>query len=156
MRYLAYGQLVGATRNVGPNVCCGSKLYENAAERRTRRIVFQLSCSDRSYQCKFLSHRRNRDGISTRKLHVRVFTQPGAHTGPPPPIWYVRSALVKVAGLCTFEDARNIGAGPLPAAFSVLAITIRLPAAAASRLSYIVGMEWRAPSVERHRCSTYA
>src|ERR1700716_2872726 len=41
-------------------------------------LFSHLPSSDRSCQCNWFPHRRNRDGNSTRKLGVRVFTQPGS------------------------------------------------------------------------------
>ena len=38
----------------------------------------QFPSLDRTGKCNWFSHRQNREGISTRKLNVRVFTQPGA------------------------------------------------------------------------------
>ena len=40
-------------------------------------LFSQLPSSGRSYQCNWFPHRRNRDGNSTRKLNIGVFTQPG-------------------------------------------------------------------------------
>jgi len=39
-------------------------------------MVFSIAFSDRSCQCNWLLHRRNRDKNSTRKLGVRVFNKP--------------------------------------------------------------------------------
>src|ERR1700694_439282 len=56
-------------------------------------LFSQLPSSDRSCQRNWFPHRRNRDGNSTRKLNVRVFTQPrsdsevsafGVKTASPP------------------------------------------------------------------------
>src|SRR6202790_5242555 len=43
-------------------------------------LFSQSPSSDRSCQCNWFPHRRNRDGNSTRKLNVRVFTQPRSKT----------------------------------------------------------------------------
>ena len=41
-------------------------------------LFSQSPSSDRSCQCNWFLHRRNRDGNSTRRLGVGVFTQPGS------------------------------------------------------------------------------
>jgi len=51
----------------------------------------QLPSSYRGCQCNWLPHRRNRDGNSTCKLGVRVFTQPGSNSEVRPPERQVRS-----------------------------------------------------------------
>jgi hypothetical protein len=52
--------------------CVKTRLGEGRAE-----LFSQLPSSESSYQYNRLLHRRNRDGSSTRKLGVGVFTQPG-------------------------------------------------------------------------------
>jgi hypothetical protein len=49
-------------------------------------LFSQWPSSDRSYRCNWFPHRRNRDGNSTGKLNVRVFTQPrpGTNIDQPP------------------------------------------------------------------------
>ena len=60
----------------------------------TRRIIFSILPSyDRNCQCNWFPHRRNRDGNSTRKLNVRVFTQPRSKTEVAPRERQVRSTL---------------------------------------------------------------
>src|SRR5258708_39467725 len=41
-------------------------------------LFSQLPSSDRSCQCNWFLHRRNRDGNSTPRLGAGVFTQPGS------------------------------------------------------------------------------
>src|ERR1019366_8992006 len=41
-------------------------------------LFSQFPSPDRTGKCNWFSHRQNREGISTRKLNVRVFTQPGS------------------------------------------------------------------------------
>jgi hypothetical protein len=43
-------------------------------------LLSQLPSSDRSCQCNWFPHRRSRDGNSTRKFNVRVFTRPRSQT----------------------------------------------------------------------------
>src|ERR1700688_308170 len=52
-----------------------TRLGEGRAE-----LFSQLPSSESGYQYNRLLHRRNRDGSSTRKLRVGVFTQPGPAT----------------------------------------------------------------------------
>src|SRR4030081_81983 len=52
--------------------CVKTRLGEEYAE-----LFSQLPSSERSCQYNRLPHRRNRDGSSTRKLDIGVFTQPG-------------------------------------------------------------------------------
>src|SRR5471032_1850567 len=56
----------------GPG-CVKTRLGEGCAE-----LFSQLASSERSCQYNRLPHRRNRDGSSTRKLDIGVFTQPGS------------------------------------------------------------------------------
>src|ERR1035437_361183 len=43
-------------------------------------LFSQFPSLDRTGKCNWFSHRQNREGISTRKLNVRVFTQPCMRT----------------------------------------------------------------------------
>jgi hypothetical protein len=52
--------------------CVKTRSSQGCAE-----LFSQSPSSDRSCQCNWIPHRRNRDGNSTRKFNVRVFTQPG-------------------------------------------------------------------------------
>src|ERR1035441_5732836 len=52
--------------------CVKTRLGEGCAE-----LFSQLPSSERSCQYNRLPHRRNRDGSSTRKLDIGVFTQLG-------------------------------------------------------------------------------
>src|SRR5665811_659219 len=52
--------------------CVKTCLSQGCAE-----LFSQLPSLDRTGKCNWFSHRQNREGISTRKLNVRVFTQPG-------------------------------------------------------------------------------
>jgi hypothetical protein len=52
--------------------CVKTRLGEGCAE-----LFSQLPSSERSRQYNRLPYRRNRDGSSTRKLDIGVFTQPG-------------------------------------------------------------------------------
>jgi hypothetical protein len=63
--------------------CVKTRSSQGCAE-----LFSQLPSFDRSCQCNWFSRRRNRDGNSTRKLNVRVFTQgtwgrQGHETGHP-------------------------------------------------------------------------
>src|SRR2546429_7911463 len=53
--------------------CVKTRLGKGCAE-----LFSQLLPSERSCQHNRLPHRRNRDGSSTRKLEIGVFTQPGS------------------------------------------------------------------------------
>jgi O-methyltransferase domain/Dimerisation domain len=55
--------------------CVKTRLSEDCVE-----LFSQLPSSERSCQYNRLPHRRNRDGISTRKLDIGVFTQAGPET----------------------------------------------------------------------------
>src|SRR5450631_3511651 len=55
--------------------CVKTRLGEGCAE-----LFSQLPSSERSCQYNRLPHRRNRDGSSTRKLDIGVFTQPGPNS----------------------------------------------------------------------------
>src|ERR1019366_10303039 len=46
-------------------------------------LLSQFPSLDRAGKCNWFSHRQNREGISTRKLNVRVFTQPGSGADSP-------------------------------------------------------------------------
>src|ERR1035437_2938640 len=52
--------------------CAKTCLSQGCAE-----LLSQFPSLDRAGKCNWFSHRQNREGISTRKLNVRVFTQPG-------------------------------------------------------------------------------
>src|ERR1700704_5864304 len=52
--------------------CVKTRMGEECAE-----LFSQLPSSERSCQYNRLPYRRNRDGSSTRKLDIGVFTQPG-------------------------------------------------------------------------------
>src|SRR5216684_637845 len=54
----------------------GPGCVKTSVSQRCTELFSQFSSRDRSCQCNCFSHRRNRDGNSTRKLNVRVFTQP--------------------------------------------------------------------------------
>jgi hypothetical protein len=54
-------------------------------------LFSQLPSSDRVASAIGIPHRRNRDGNSTRKFDVGVFTQPGSKPEVPPLKWEVRS-----------------------------------------------------------------
>src|SRR6476659_5986900 len=75
-RLCRQGRRAGEDRLNQPDFCCGSKLGENSLGQWRRRIVFSMPPSERSCQHNRLLHRRNRDGSSTRKLAIGVFTQP--------------------------------------------------------------------------------
>ena len=60
----------------GTNVRFGSRLCENVPSQGRLELFSQLPSSDRSCQCNWFLHRRNRDGNSTRRLGVGVFKQP--------------------------------------------------------------------------------
>src|ERR1700716_532921 len=67
-------------------------------------LFSQLPSSDRSCQCNWFLHRRNRDGNSTRKLGVGVFTQPGPRSDVSQPL---RSQGVPLTtAWCWFESCR--------------------------------------------------
>src|SRR5664280_1185534 len=53
--------------------CVKTCLSQGCAE-----LFSQFPSLDRTGKCNWFSNRRNRAGISTRKLNVRVFTQPGS------------------------------------------------------------------------------
>src|SRR5476651_806048 len=55
--------------------CVKTRLGEGCAE-----LFSQLPSSERSCQYNRLPHRRNREGSSTRKLDIGVFTQPCMRT----------------------------------------------------------------------------
>jgi hypothetical protein len=55
--------------------CVKTRLGEGCAE-----LFSQSPSSERSCQYNRLPHRRNRDGSSTRKLDIGVFTQPGSNS----------------------------------------------------------------------------
>src|SRR6266404_5725998 len=57
---------------LGPG-CVKTRLGKGCAE-----LFSQLPSSGRSWQYNRLPYRRNRDGSSTRKLDIGVFTQPGS------------------------------------------------------------------------------
>src|ERR1019366_6289499 len=61
-----------------PNVGCGSRLCENVLEPRMRGIAFSISFSRQSWKVQLVFTSTKSRGISTRKLNVRVFTQPGS------------------------------------------------------------------------------
>jgi len=71
---LADKSLLGSGRmsELGPG-CVKTRLGKGCAE-----LFSQLLPSERSCQHNRLPHRRNRDGSSTRKLEIGVFTQPGS------------------------------------------------------------------------------
>src|ERR1035437_1455151 len=56
----------------GPG-CVKTCLSQGCAE-----LFSQFPSLDRTGKCNWFSHRQNREGISTRKLNARVFTQPGS------------------------------------------------------------------------------
>src|ERR1035437_7309480 len=53
--------------------CAKTCLSQGCAE-----LLSQFPSLDRAGKCNWFSHRQNREGISRRKLNVRVFTQPGS------------------------------------------------------------------------------
>ena len=59
----------------GPG-CVKTCLSQGCAE-----LFSQFPSLDRTGKCNWFSHRQNREGISTRKLNVRVFTQVRRETG---------------------------------------------------------------------------
>src|SRR6202022_1063230 len=61
-----------ATSRMGPGC------VKTCASQACPELFSQLPSSDRSCQCNWFLHRRNRDGNSTHKLGVGVFTQPGS------------------------------------------------------------------------------
>jgi hypothetical protein len=64
-------------------------------------------------QCKFLSHRRNRDGISTHKLQVRVFTEPGPKADSPRQTPALRGPGLRGINLKVAADGDEIRGGRL-------------------------------------------
>src|SRR5471032_1929038 len=97
---------------MGPG-CVKTRLGEGCAE-----LFSQLASSERSCQYNRLPHRRNRDGNSTRKLDVGVFTQPGSKSEVSPLAQHVRSTLNsrhrQAAPACPFgaNNGRRAGKGP--------------------------------------------
>src|SRR5450759_1663984 len=65
----------GAVRSAFDPGCVKTCLSQECAE-----LFSQFPSLDRTGKCNWFSHRQNREGISTRKLNVRVFTQPGPTT----------------------------------------------------------------------------
>src|ERR1019366_1832430 len=57
---------------LGPG-CVKTCLSQGCAE-----LFSQFPSLNRTGKCNWFSHRQNREGISTRKLNVRVLTQPGS------------------------------------------------------------------------------
>src|ERR1019366_9358394 len=57
---------------LGPG-CVKTCLSQGCAE-----LFSQFPSLDRTGKCNWFLHRQNREGISTRKLNVRVFTQTGS------------------------------------------------------------------------------
>jgi hypothetical protein len=72
---------------LGPG--CG----KNVHEQRMRRIVFSLSSFSGDCQSGSFVIQRNRDKLSTRKLDVGVFTQPGSKAALGPRLSKVCSSL---------------------------------------------------------------
>src|ERR1035437_2645130 len=70
----------------GPG-CTKTCLSQGCAE-----LLSQFPSLDRAGKCNWFSHRQNREGISKRKLNVRVFTQPGSKTVLTAPERHFRSA----------------------------------------------------------------
>jgi hypothetical protein len=68
--------------------CVKTRLGEGCAA-----LFSQLPSSERSCQYNRLPHRRNRDGSSTRKLDIGVFTQPRSKTEVPGFARHVRFTL---------------------------------------------------------------
>src|SRR5674476_45022 len=60
---------------LGPG-CAKTCLSQGCAE-----LLSQFPSLDRAGKCNWFSHRQNREGISTRKLNVRVLTQVRRETG---------------------------------------------------------------------------
>src|SRR5450631_1063327 len=65
--------------------CVKTRLGEGCAE-----LFSQLPSSERSCQYNRLPHRRNRDGSSTRKLDIGVFTQPRPEADLTVPSYFTR------------------------------------------------------------------
>ena len=73
----AVGPPLGPMSELGPG-CVKTRLGKGCAE-----LFSQLLPSERSCQHNRLPHRRNRDGSSTRKLEIGVFTQSGSKADIP-------------------------------------------------------------------------
>jgi hypothetical protein len=65
-------------RGSGPMSASGPGCVKTRSNQGCTELFSQLPSSGRSYQCNWFPHRRNRDGNSTPKLNIGVFTQPGS------------------------------------------------------------------------------
>jgi hypothetical protein len=86
------------------------------SSQRCTELFSQLPSSDRSCQRNWFPHRRNRDGNSTRKLNVGVFTQPRSDPGPRGasklgPFITSTTDIVAISA-CPFRPGRDMTLGP--------------------------------------------
>src|ERR1017187_2020878 len=101
----------------GPNSESDPGCVKTRTSRECAELFSQILSSDRCCQCNWFLHRRNREGSSTRKSSLRVFTQPrpisevGLHHRPKLIATGFRS-FVSGKRLCfsTYRAHRSLGA----------------------------------------------
>ena len=147
----------------GPG-CAKTCLSQGCAE-----LLSQFPSLDKAGKCNWFSHRQNREGISIRKLNVRVFTQTGSkaevlapqsdfsfgsnsgHCSTGPTNWKAASTIPPNSGPAKHADG-TVPSGDLPdGQFFDPGVQSPLQKYSASRLTQIKSISTVVPSLSEGR-----